>query len=749
MSDSELQFDGELTLGEPLAQYSPLSRPLTKERGTVQRCVFASDDGNYCVLRVLGEDGHTEMVFTGALSGVCEGQDLEAEGHWEKHPKHGRQFRVESYHSVLPRTADGIARYLASGILPGIGLTFAKRIVEHFGDKTLDVLDHYSEKLREVPGVGKKRLNEIRQAWHQSQGERESLIFLQSLGITPAYCRRILDKYGKDAAPEIVSKNPYRLASDINGIGFQIADRIASHSLNISKDAPIRLCAGAVYALEELSARGNTCYPVEKLVEEAAAMLGVGQTEARSGIETARREGKLFIQSFPQLNQGQEYAYLQQLLQSELTVAVTVRNLAACRPTPVAMSPSLPLEPTIRLNQEQAEAVRQAFATCCSIITGGPGVGKTTVVSQIVRQAQSARLHLALAAPTGRAAKRLAEATGEAAQTIHRLLKWDAKSKHFLHNADNPLVCDLLIVDECSMLDINLAASLFQAIRPGARLVLVGDNDQLPSVGPGTVLQDLISSRLMPVTRLTQIYRQGAGSRIIVNAHAVNQGRSPDLSPLPPGVKGDFYWVEQDDPEKITSLFGRMISERIPAVFGFDPVADVQILSPMRKGQCGTATLNETMQELLNPPASGKAEFVWYGRKFRVGDKVMQITNNYDKEVFNGEMGRIVAIDTEGQTFQVDFEQNVLQYDWNEAEQLVLAYAVTVHKSQGSEFPVVIMPVLTQHFIMLQRNLVYTGMTRARKLLIMVGSRRALEIAIRNNEPVKRMSLLRYRLTAR
>ena len=715
----------------------------TAIQGHVLRIIFTSQDGSYSVAKIRDNAGQ-EIILIGPLLGIAEGQDLTATGRWEKHKEYGMQLRITECHPILPTTEEGIIQYLSSGVLPGIGQVYAKRIVQYFGAKTLTILDQYSERLKEVPGVGKKRVSQIRDAWHKNTSNRENLIYLQGLGISIAYAWRIIQKYLPHSPADIIQNNPYRLITDIHGIGFLTADRIAA-KMKIEKNHPKRLCAGIVYCLDELASRGNTCFPQGQLLLNAAKILHVTPDEIAEGLQIALSENKIIQKSFPNINYGLPYLYLRSLAIAEKDLAQTTYILLHSPPEPCSYSPQMQQNNDIQLNAGQQQAVHFALQHSCSIITGGPGVGKTTVVSCIVKIATALNLKVMLTAPTGRAAKRLAEATDMRASTIHRLLKWDPQKNEFAYNADKPLTCEVLVVDEASMLDTSLANHLFQAIHPGTRLILVGDKDQLPSVGPGCVLHDFIECELFPVTHLTEIYRQAQGSRIIMNAHAVNHGTMPNLQPPNGNQPTDFYWIEQDDPEIAADLICKMVAERIPKAFGFDPMNDVQILSPMRKGVCGVTALNQRLQEALNPLQNAHAEnqsFTFGSREFRVGDRVMQLSNNYDKKVFNGDMGRILRIDSSSDDFTVLFDSSEVTYAQNEADQLSLAYAVTVHKSQGCEFPVVLMPVLSQHYVMLQRNLIYTGMTRAKKLLIMVGSRRALGIAVRNNEPMQRISLL-------
>ncbi|MFW5803308.1 MAG: ATP-dependent RecD-like DNA helicase [Verrucomicrobiota bacterium] len=715
------------------------SNPGAGERlvGEVLRIVFVSDDEQYAVLRLLDQGGR-EHTLVGPLGGVAAGQDLEAWGKWEKHADHGRQFRAENFRAVLPSSAEGIRRYLGSGIIPGIGPKLAERIVKQFGRETLDILDHYSARLREIDGVGKKRIQQIRESWQATADRRSVFIFLQGLGIGAGLAARLYRKYGAGAG-EVVRRNPYQLADDMKGVGFRTADRIA-RQLGIAADDPMRLRCGAEYVVRKLTEEGHTCYPADGLIEKVAETLGVADQEARRGLRHATDNGALIPET---RNNGQWVVYPADLYAAECNVATCIKALLHNPPGEHASAPTGSADYE-QLNGEQQKGVANAFSYRVSVITGGPGVGKTTTVGHIVRHAKHSGMYVLLAAPTGRAAKRLTESSRLPAKTIHRMLKWDPKKGTFVYGPDRPLKCDMLIVDEVSMLDINLAQSLFSAISPDTHVVMVGDRDQLPSVGPGAVLQDLIASGILPVTHLTHIYRQGEGSRIVVNAHTVNRGQMPDLAPVSNERSADFFWIDQEDPDKVVELIAAMVCKRIPERFHVDPVRDIQVLTPMNRGPCGADRLNAVLQNRINP--GNKPAFRVGERSFRAGDRIMQIVNNYDKDVFNGDLGQIRAVDAENHQFSVDYPQGTVQYEWNEADQVRLAYAVTVHKSQGSEFPVVVTPVLTQHYIMLQRNLVYTAMTRARRLLVMIGTRKAMAIAIGNNRPLTRHTRLAERL---
>ncbi|MCP3965004.1 MAG: ATP-dependent RecD-like DNA helicase [Lentisphaerae bacterium] len=702
-------------------------------RGEISRVVYANDEGTYSVLRVKDTSGQ-EHVVVGNISGAFEGQNIEATGKLETHKEFGRQLRAEHFRFTLPSTREGIVKYLSSGMIEGIGPKYAECIVEHFGEKTLDILDNYSIRLKEVPGIGKKRAAMISAAWKEQSAKRDIFIFLQGLGISSLFCQKLYKEYG-DQAAQVVKNNPYQLADEIDGIGFLMADRIAS-SLGIAGDAAIRLAAGAIYTMNQLTTSGHCCYPAEEFVLKCAETLKVDSDHAQYGIDEALKQRLLILEH--------DMYYPRNLFKAESELPGHLLRLISIKRHSGQRLLKVPAAPNLQLSDEQLSAVERAGHSPVSIITGGPGVGKTTVVGEIVRRAKAAGLKIYLAAPTGRAAKRMSESTGFSARTLHRMLKWEPAEKSFAYNQFHPLTCDLLIVDEVSMLDLSLALCLFRAIKAGTTVILVGDADQLPSVGPGNVFHCMLQSKLFLVTHLNKIFRQGEGSHIIFNAHRVNHGQMPENTPKQQDLS-DFYWIEQEDPERVADIILRMQSERIPQRFNFHPVRDIQVLTPMNRGLVGTATLNQTLQEKLNP--GHKPQFKSGDKVFKSGDKVMQITNNYDKNVFNGDMGRIGNIDMKEKQFSVYFDNRAVSYEFTETDQLSLAYAITIHKSQGSEFPVVIMPMLNQHYMMLQRNLLYTGMTRARQLLILVGSQKAIGMAVRNSRLEPRYSRLLERLT--
>ncbi|MBN1863924.1 MAG: ATP-dependent RecD-like DNA helicase [Victivallales bacterium] len=719
-------------------------------RGEIVQVVYASEDGGYSVIRVQDKGGRLHTLV-GGISGAHEGQEIEATGTWINHKEHGRQFKVSASKFTLPCTADGIKRYLSSGLIHGIGPKLAECIVDHFGDDALNVLDNFSARLMEVPGFGRKRLGMVREAWERHAREREVFIFLQSLGISMAYVRRIYRRYG-DGSPEVVRNNPYILAEEVDGMGFVMSDKVAG-MLGITGNDPRRLCSGVVYALNRLAESGHVCYPKEDFIKYAAELMQVEEKDALSGLSLAVSDRLAGIDAArPEHGIAPtpvEMVYKTQLLTAEKELAFLLDRQASHSAHKGRAILAVNAKTYVSLGPEQHEAVLAAGHYPLSIITGGPGVGKTTVVGDIVRRANMAKLKVYLSAPTGRAAKRLGESCRRTAMTIHRMLKWDPEKRTFVYNSKRPLSCDLLVVDEVSMLDIQLALFLFRAVAPGTTVILVGDSDQLPSVGPGTVLTDLILSGAAHVSHLSKIYRQGEGSRIVSNAHAVNSGRMPDLSPVPKSALSDFYWIEQDNPEEVVKTITNMVRDRIPQRFKFNPMRDIQVLTPMNRGSCGTKAMNEHLQAILNPDSKGKPHFLFGDRKFISGDRVMQIRNNYDKGVFNGDMGRLVFIDHGEKVFKVAFQDgDLVVYDFIEADQIVLAYAITVHKSQGSEFPAVIMPILTQQYIMLHRNLIYTGMTRAKKLMVIIGSKKALSMAVNNIRLEPRFSLLKARLLA-
>ncbi len=716
-----------------------------KISGEIVRVVFVSEDETYSVIRIKSQKGRIHTVV-GSFSGAFEGQGIVVKGKWEDHKDHGKQFRASKFNFTLPVTSEGIEKYLSSGLIPGIGPKRAEMIVARFKESTLDILDNHSARLLEIPGFGKKTLKTVRKSWLEHADKREIIVYFQGLGISLAYCQKIYKRFGSDAL-NVVKNNPYRLADEVTGIGFLKADNIAKN-LGIQHNDDKRLCAGIRYSLGQLSQAGHVCYPEKEFLDYTAELLDVEFTESERGLHLAC-QNKIAVIDTVNLdgNVPTRLIYGTNLYLAEKELAEIIPRLAnySHHKGTILQKFQNRTSTNLVLNKEQSAAVNSVSISPISIITGGPGVGKTTVVSEIVNRAKFANLKISLAAPTGRAAKRLSESTNIPASTIHRLLKWEPVEKTFVFNRDNKLPADILVIDEVSMLDVQLAVALFKAIAPGTTIVLVGDSDQLPSVGPGNILHDIINSSICSVTKLIQIYRQDSDSKIIPNAHAVNSGRMIDLvSSKNQNILHDFYWIEQEETSRAAELIVKMVKERIPKRFGFHPFRDIQILSPMTKGECGTKKLNELIQSAINPGPCPQFEAGF--RVFKAGDKVMQISNNYDKKVFNGDIGFIHHINIKDKLFSVKYDDIVVQYEFSEAEQLKHAYAITIHKSQGSEFPAVIVPCLTSHFIMLQRNLLYTAITRAKRLLIIIGSKKALGIAINNFRLEPRFSAFLPRL---
>jgi len=728
--------------------------------GNVERVTYYSEETGYAVIR-LATPGQPDLVtVVGHLPEVQPGERLRLEGAWSTHPQYGRQFKAERCEQVLPATAEGIRRYLGSGLVRGVGPVTAKRIVARFGAETLQILDEEPERLREVEGVGPKRAAAIVRAWEEQKEIRRVMLFLQSHGVTTGLAVKIYKTYGDDAL-QMVQEDPYRLARDIWGVGFKTADKIA-RDLGLPPDAPSRIQAGVAYALSQMADEGHVYVPEEDLVAEAARLLEVAPALVEPAItaldaeEVVRRERLIYPlgtsgrASAPARNRVREEqaVYLTPFYYGEIGVAGRLRALAES-PTTLgrfrrvdwaAFLGQLTRDSAIELSAGQREAVQAALTHKVTVLTGGPGTGKTVTVRTIITAVESLGGRYALCAPTGRAAKRLSEATGRPAQTVHRLLGY-SPLEGFRRNEENPLPVDLLIVDEASMLDLLLTNHLLKAVDPAAHLLLVGDVDQLPSVGAGDVLRDIIGSGRARVIRLTHIFRQATQSGIVVNAHRVNRGQMPLLNQF-----DDFYFFSKEDPQEAADLLVDIVVRRIPHKFGLDPVDDVQVLAPMYRGGCGVSSLNARLQEALNPPRRNVAERRLGGRSFRVGDKVMQVRNDYLREVFNGDIGRVAVIDGVQQTLTVMIDGRPVVYDWAETDELVHAFAVSVHKSQGSEYPAVVVPVLTQHYLLLQRNLLYTAITRAKELVVLVGTRRAIGIAVRNAKVRERHSALAVRL---
>jgi len=711
--------------------------------GLVERVTFHNAQNGFCVVRA-NVRGHRDLVtVVGHAATIAAGEWITASGEWANDRVHGQQFKARFLRTSAPNTVDGIEKYLGSGMIRGIGPVYARKLVQIFGDKVFDVIETQPDRLREVGGIGPVRAGRIAAAWAEQKAVREIMVFLHSHGVGTARAVRIFKTYGADAV-QVMSQNPYRLAHDIGGIGFKTADAIAIR-LGIEKSAMIRIRSGISYALAEAMREGHCGLPTDELAPLAEKLLGVPAELVRTALDLELADGNVVADTIGE----RPCIFLAGLYRAEQAVGERlIRLLHGPLPWPwIDPDKALPwVEARVgfAFAESQRTAVKRAVASKVLVITGGPGVGKTTIVKAILRILAAKGARLLICAPTGRAAKRIGEATGFEAKTIHRLLEVDPKSGGFKRADDNPLDCDLLIVDETSMVDVMLMQALLKAIPNRAALLVVGDIDQLASVGPGQVLSDVISSGAIPLVRLTEVFRQAAQSRIITNAHRINHGEIPDLAP--PGTESDFYFVSAEQPETAVQRIIELVKTRIPRRFGLNPVRDIQVLCPMNRGGVGARSLNVQLQAALNPAGDRKIER--FGWTFAPGDKVMQIENDYDKDVYNGDIGYIDVVDADAGEITVSFDGHSATYGLGELDALVPAYAASIHKSQGSEYPVVVIPVMTQHYPMLQRNLLYTGVTRGKKLVILVGQKKAVAIAVRNVSGRRRWSKLGERLAS-
>lgn len=705
--------------------------------GLVERVTFHNSDNGFCVLRAKAR-GHRDLVtVVGHAAIISAGEWITAAGEWVNDHTHGQQFKAHFIRTSAPTSIDGIEKYLGSGMIRGIGPVYAKKMVNAFSEKVFDIIEAEPERLREVTGIGLVRAKRITDAWAEQKIVREIMVFLHSHGVGTARAVRIYKTYGSDAV-QVMTENPYRLARDIRGIGFKTADAIAM-KLGVEKTAMIRVRAGISYALTEAMDDGHCGLPTADLVPLAEKLLEVGADLIRTALDLELADGTVIADSLGET----DCIFLANLYRAEQVIAEKLLVLSRAKLPwgSIDADKALPwIEQRIgiELAPSQKAAVRLALASKVLVITGGPGVGKTTIVNSILRILAAKTVKLLLCAPTGRAAKRLSETTGQEAKTIHRLLEVDPKGGGFKRNIENPLDCDLLVVDEMSMVDVMLMHALLKAVPERAALLVVGDVDQLPSVGPGQVLADMITSGAVPVVRLTEVFRQAAQSRIITNAHRINQGSIPDLGK--PEGNSDFYFVQADDPETAVPRIIELVKTRIPQRFGLEPIRDIQVLCPMNRGGVGARSLNIELQAALNPAGERKVER--FGWTFAPGDKIMQIENDYDKEVYNGDIGYIDDVDPEAGELTASFDGRAVTYGFGELDTLVPAYAATIHKSQGSEYPAVVIPVMTQHYTMLQRNLLYTGVTRGKKLVVLVGQKKAVAIAVRNASGRRRWSKL-------
>ena len=706
--------------------------PATLLRCVVERITYQNPENGYSVLKVKVKGYNDLVTLVGNLLEVPVGSVLLCRGEWKVDKRYGSQFVAATWEETMPATVYGIEKYLGSGLVKGIGPRFARAIVQRFGTKTIDIIETEIERLYEVPNIGRKRVAKIRESWEKQKDIKNVMLFLQGYGVSTAYAAKIYREYGKESIDK-VRENPYRLADDIWGIGFKTADGIAA-KMGYEKEDPRRCRSGILYTLGQLSDEGHVYAGEEQLVKTAGQLLEAGETAIRDTLAGMLQAEDLIL--------DKDAIYLPPFYHAECGTSRRLRDLAQSTGRSLfdgLFDPSsLTAETGIEYDEVQLAAIRQAVTSKVMVLTGGPGTGKTTTTQGIIAALKKAGLRVLLAAPTGRAAKRMSEATGMEAKTIHRLLEYNPQDG-YKRNDENPLEGDALIVDECSMIDILLMNNLLKAVPVGMRLVFVGDIDQLPSVGAGNVLRDIIDSQRIPVVRLVRIFRQAQKSRIVMNAHTINQGRFPDTSN---GRDTDFFFMREDDPERAAETIVRLVKERLPRAYRESPDR-IQVLTPMQRGVVGAANLNLLLQQALNPsgPSLNRG-----GYTYRQGDRVMQQRNNYDKDVFNGDLGYIREVDTEERTLKVDFDGKWVEYDVTELDELTLAYATTIHKAQGSEYPIVVMPVLMTHFVMLQRNLIYTGITRAKKICVLLGAAKALAYAVRNVSVLKRNTRLKERL---
>ena len=738
-------------------------------KGVIERIIYFNEENAYCIAELSLIKAKGTVPIFGILPGVQCGETVQLKGEWTEHPKHGKQFKVHNFKSELPATIYGIKKYLGSGLIEGIGKSYANKIVEHFGVRTIEIINSESSRLTEIPGIGKSRAKSIKQAWEEQVAVRDTMLFLQTYGVTPSQCIKLVKKYGLNTK-RIIQDQPYKIAEDIERIGFKTADQIALN-LGFPTNSDERIEAGIIHTISKIQEDGHTIALIPHLLEQSALLLGLKQNLIANRIEHLTKEKKLYsFQAYDKNNtalgpvvQKPIYTYLEK----------KIAELICSKYHAQSNLPEIKLDSALiwaekkagfEFEQLQKEAVRSALSNKFNIITGGPGTGKTTILKAIVDILMAKKCQVILASPTGRAAQRLSETTQQSASTIHRLLKYDPSTRAFFHHKDNPLACDCIIIDEASMIDTQLAASLLDAIPSSAHIVLVGDSDQLPSVGSGNLLSDLIHSPLTKVVRLDTIFRQAKESTIITTAHNILKGLSDPPKTISSfhylNKEDDFNFIEVEDPEKITQAIIYLVKEYLPKSEQFDSIKDIQVLSPMHKGSAGIKALNEVLQENLNNASESEKRLknkknyigskqaffrektnrplpfeINYGNAtFRIGDKVIQTVNNYDKNVYNGDLGIIESMSADCSTIVIQFSEQLIEYKKNELSEIQLAYTLSIHKSQGSEYPVVIVPLLKQHFIMLQRNLLYTAITRAKKKLFLIGSADAYSMSVKNNK---------------
>ncbi|RAP34152.1 ATP-dependent RecD-like DNA helicase [Candidatus Marinamargulisbacteria bacterium SCGC AG-439-L15] len=699
-------------------------------RGYVERITFQSNETGFTVAKLKEPKKSDLTLIVGSIPSLRVGETVSCEGSWKLHPVHGMQFQVEKCEMEAPKDIQGLQAYLASGMVKGIGPVYAKRIVEVFGLETLDVIDNYPDRLLEVPGIGQRRVEEMKACWSEQRAIRDLMVWMQSMEVSPSFAQKIYQAYG-DESISIIKDNPYRLAEDIWGVGFKTADTIAM-KIGIEKNSPERLTAGIEYVLSHLSQEGHVCYPIDTFLQRASDLLESSEVMIKEQLEDLCYRGRIVIS---EMGSEGSFIWLKALKVCEEGIVgefSRIQEAVIAVPKSEAKHDEIQEKMGIELAPNQLKAVQMAISEKVSIITGGPGTGKSTITKVVITILAEVSKKIVLAAPTGRAAKRLSELTGCSAKTIHSLLEMNFQEGGFKHNHQNPLSCDVVIIDESSMIDTSLMYSLLKAIPSYAKLILVGDVHQLPSVGPGNVLRDIIDSKEVPVTRLTDIYRQAANSKIVTNAHMILSGKTPDIRNV---ADLDFFFLEEEAPERILETIVGLNKTRLPDKYALDSHKDIQVLTPLNKGIIGTQTLNQALQDALNP---GDNQVSLRGNSFRVGDKVMQLRNNYVKEVFNGDIAWVTEIDENEQILRVSLDDKVVEYDFSELDELSLAYAVSVHKFQGSECPCIIMPIHTAHYVLLNRQLLYTGVTRGKQLVVLVGSKRALSIAVKRDEVFKR-----------
>lgn len=709
--------------------------------GYIERITFQHPENGFTVAKLQESKKYDLTVLVGDMPSLQVGETVRCEGWWHNDSKHGLQFKVKTYDVQRPATVNGIKKYLGSGLIKGIGPVFAERIVKYYGEKTLDVIDESPDELILISGIGEKRVNQIKKCWAEQKSIREVMIFLQKYGVSPTFAQKIFKTY-RDESIAKIEENPYQLARDIYGIGFKTADGLAD-KMGIEKTSERRVDAGIEFALSELSGDGHTCVPVDVFLDKAAELLEVEKPLVESRLLVSKEEARVVIEPLPTAEGDKAFVWLKTFHVSELGIARELERLlngvATLRSIDTAQAVTWgEAQLGIELAENQKKAVANSLGEKVHIITGGPGTGKSTITNVILTVSRKLTDKILLAAPTGRAAKRMSEITGMEAKTLHSLLQFDFKVGGFKHNRENPLEVNLIIVDEASMIDTVLMYSFLKALPDNCRLILVGDVDQLPSVGPGNVLNDLIDSGRIPTTRLTEIFRQAANSKIITNAHRINQGLFPNLENDP---NGDFFFSKEEDTEQLAELICSLVTTRLPKRYGFNAFDDIQVLSPMKRGAIGTHRLNQLLQARLNP---SDEPLVKGGSAFHLKDKVMQIRNNYNKEVYNGDVGRIIKIDRVDQEVLIRFDDREVVYDFTEMDEVVLAYAVSVHKYQGSECPCVVMPIHTSHYSLLFKNLLYTGITRGKKMVVLLGSTKAIYIALQNDQTTARWTGLRW-----